>query len=160
AIEEAFAQSARRFARMTAGMTPAQSLNAYVDAYVSMEHRANASGGCPIAALVSDLPRQAKPGRLAYETGGARPINRPGGWVPGARPRPRRLAAGRDGRRRFAVARHVGRRRRRTPAGRRPHQPQVPHGDRLMNAVTPMSGLEQLRAVFDPDRPQNRPGIG
>ena len=29
-----------------------------------------------------------------------------------------------------------------------------------MNAVTPMSGLEQIRAVFDPDRPERRPGIG
>jgi len=33
-----------------------------------------------------------------------------------------------------------------------------------MNAVTPksaeLSGLEQLRAVFDPDRPERRPGIG
>ena len=33
-----------------------------------------------------------------------------------------------------------------------------------MNAVTPeaagMSGLEQLRAVFDPNRPEREPGIG
>jgi uncharacterized protein (TIGR00369 family) len=33
-----------------------------------------------------------------------------------------------------------------------------------MNAITPdaaaMSGLEQLRAVFDPDRPERAPGIG
>lgn len=32
-----------------------------------------------------------------------------------------------------------------------------------MNAVTPpaeLSGLEQLRAVFDPDRPERAPGIG
>jgi uncharacterized protein (TIGR00369 family) len=32
-----------------------------------------------------------------------------------------------------------------------------------MNAITPsaaLSGLEQLRAVFDPDRPERAPGIG
>jgi len=30
-----------------------------------------------------------------------------------------------------------------------------------MNAVTPgLSGLEQLRAAFDPDRPERHPGIG
>jgi acyl-coenzyme A thioesterase PaaI-like protein len=32
-----------------------------------------------------------------------------------------------------------------------------------MNAVTPtaqLSGLEQLRAAFDPDRPERAPGIG
>src|SRR5437868_4001041 len=57
AIEEAFGQSARRFARMLEGKDGPQSLEAFVDAYVSLEHRANAQGGCPIAALSSDLPR-------------------------------------------------------------------------------------------------------
>src|SRR3954468_10632019 len=48
AIEEAFGQSARRFARMLDGKDGVQSLEAFVDAYVSLDHRANASGGCPI----------------------------------------------------------------------------------------------------------------
>src|SRR3954469_4878412 len=63
AIEESFGQSSRRFARMLDGKDPAQSLAGFVDAYVSLEHRANAAGGCPIAALSSDLPRQAQPVR-------------------------------------------------------------------------------------------------
>src|SRR6185503_536618 len=41
AVEEAFGQSARRFARMLEGMDGAASLDAFVDAYVSMDHRAN-----------------------------------------------------------------------------------------------------------------------
>src|ERR1700754_3848107 len=65
AIEEAFGQSARRFTRMLGDKTPAQALEAFVEAYVSPEHRDNPASGCPIAALVSDLPRQAQPVREA-----------------------------------------------------------------------------------------------
>src|ERR1700730_14033816 len=39
AIEEAFGQSRRRFALMTEAMTSEQALAAFVDAYVSAEHR-------------------------------------------------------------------------------------------------------------------------
>jgi TetR/AcrR family transcriptional repressor of nem operon len=82
AIEEAFGQSARRFSRMLDGKTGAQSLDAFVDAYVAMEHRANPSGGCPIAALAGDLPRQAQPVREAYERGVRGVIRRLEGWLP------------------------------------------------------------------------------
>ncbi len=81
AIEEAFGQSARRFARMLGGKTGAQSLDAFVDAYVSPEHRANPSGGCPIASLSSDLPRQAPRVREAYERGVRALIGRLEGWL-------------------------------------------------------------------------------
>lgn len=82
AIEEAFGQSARRFARMTDGLTPAQALDAFVDSYVSTEHRANPERGCPIAALSSDLPRQGLPVREAYEAGVRRLIARLADWLP------------------------------------------------------------------------------
>ncbi|HEX7944974.1 MAG TPA: TetR/AcrR family transcriptional regulator [Phenylobacterium sp.] len=82
AIEEAFGQSARRFARMLGGKSGAESLDAFVDAYVSPEHRANPAGGCPIAALASDLPRQAQPVRQAYERGVRALIGRLEGWLP------------------------------------------------------------------------------
>src|SRR5215212_9091744 len=58
ALEEAFGQSARRFARMTDGLSHAAALEVFVDSYVSPEHRAHPERGCPIAALSSDLPRQ------------------------------------------------------------------------------------------------------
>jgi TetR/AcrR family transcriptional repressor of nem operon len=89
AIEEAFGQSARRFARLLEGMDGAASLDAFVDAYVSMDHRANASGGCPIATLSSDLPRQGPAIRAAYERGVRGLIRRLEGWLPQDR---RRLA--------------------------------------------------------------------
>jgi TetR/AcrR family transcriptional repressor of nem operon len=82
AIEEAFAASSRRFARMVEGMGAAQALTAFIDAYVSQAHRANPAGGCPIAALSSDLPRQGRPVREAYEGGVRRLIDRLAGWLP------------------------------------------------------------------------------
>ena len=82
AIEEAFGQSARRFARMLDGMDGAQSLSAFVDAYVSPAHRDNPAGGCPIATLSSDLPRQGPPVREAYERGVRALIGRLEGWLP------------------------------------------------------------------------------
>ena len=85
ALQEAFGQSARRFAKLTAGMAPEQSLAAYVDAYVSMEHRANTTGGCPIATLSSDLPRQSREVREAYEAGVRGLISRIETWLPADR---------------------------------------------------------------------------
>jgi hypothetical protein len=60
AIEEAFGQSAAPLRPPVGGDGRAPSLDAFVDAYVSMDHRANASGGCPIATLSSDLPRRVR----------------------------------------------------------------------------------------------------
>jgi len=90
AIDEAFGQSARRFSRMLEGLDGARSLRAFVDAYVSMEHRGNPAGGCPIAALSSDLPRQGPAVRGAYERGVRALIARLAGWLPAER---RHLAA-------------------------------------------------------------------
>src|ERR1700712_1176494 len=45
AIEEAFGQSRRRFARMTEGMAPAEALTTFVDSYVSADHRNNPQRG-------------------------------------------------------------------------------------------------------------------
>lgn len=81
AIEEAFGQSSRRFARMLEGLDSVRSLDAFVDAYVSLEHRDNAAGGCPIATLSSDLPRQGQPVREAYERGVRGLIGRLEGWL-------------------------------------------------------------------------------
>lgn len=82
AVESAFAESARRFARMTDGLTHEAALGLFVDAYVSMEHRARPERGCPIASLSSDLPRQALPVRAAYEGGVRRLIARIADWLP------------------------------------------------------------------------------
>lgn len=82
ALDEAFGQSARRFARMTEGMAPAEALSTFVDSYVSEEHRSHPERGCPIAGLSSDLPRQGRAVREAYEGGVRRLIDRLAGWLP------------------------------------------------------------------------------
>ncbi len=65
AVEEAFRGRARR-SRGSRRSDPGAGLDAFVDFYVSTEHRGNRRRGCPIAALSSDLPRQGLPVREAY----------------------------------------------------------------------------------------------
>ena len=93
AIEEAFGQSRRRFARMTEGMTPAQALTAFIDAYVSTDHRNNPQRGCPISTLTNDLPRQGPLVRGAFDTGVANLIARIETWLPEDDPKTRRSLA-------------------------------------------------------------------
>jgi TetR/AcrR family transcriptional repressor of nem operon len=82
AIEEAFGQSRRRFARMTEGMSPNEALETFVDAYVSADHRNNPQRGCPISTLTNDLPRQGPLVRAAFDTGVANLIGRLEAWLP------------------------------------------------------------------------------
>ncbi len=82
ALEEAFGQNSRRFTRMTEGMAPAEALSTFVDSYVSEEHRSHPERGCPIAGLASELPRQGRAVREAYEGGVRRLIQRLAGWLP------------------------------------------------------------------------------
>jgi TetR/AcrR family transcriptional repressor of nem operon len=93
AIEEAFGQSRRRFARMTEGMTPADALTAFIDAYVSADHRNNPQRGCPISTLANDLPRQGPLVRGAFDTGVANLIARIEAWLPDGDPAGRRSLA-------------------------------------------------------------------
>ncbi len=82
AVEEAFAQSRRRYARMTEGLAAREALAAVVDSYVSREHRDNRRSGCPIVALESDLPRQPQPVRDAFDAGVKALIGRVAAWLP------------------------------------------------------------------------------
>jgi len=86
AVDEAFGQSSRRFGRMTDGMAPAEALAAFVDLYVTPEHRAHPERGCPIAGLSSDLPRQGPPVREAYERGVRAMVSRIARWLPEGTP--------------------------------------------------------------------------
>src|SRR5882757_10768663 len=90
AIEEAFGQSRRRFARMTEGMSSNEALEAFVDAYVSADHRNNPQRGCPISTLTNDLPRQGPLVRGAFDAGVANLIARIEAWLPDRDPAQRR----------------------------------------------------------------------
>ena len=93
AIEEAFGQSRRRFARMTEGMSSDEALTTFVDAYVSVDHRNNPQRGCPISTLSNDLPRQGPLVRAAFDAGVANLIGRLEGWLPEQDPSARRSLA-------------------------------------------------------------------
>jgi TetR/AcrR family transcriptional regulator, transcriptional repressor for nem operon len=68
-LSEIFAQSQRRVGRMLEGLPPKHALATYIDFYVSTRHRDDASNGCPITALNSDLPRQSRKFRSTFEAG-------------------------------------------------------------------------------------------
>lgn len=69
AIEKMFEGSRTRWELYTAERDAAGGLAAYIDWYLSAEHRDTRAAGCPIAALSSDLPRLGKSARVAYAAG-------------------------------------------------------------------------------------------
>jgi TetR/AcrR family transcriptional regulator, transcriptional repressor for nem operon len=64
AADRAFASSARNIEELLDGAD--DPLAAFVDGYVSAEHRDNAAAGCPVVALGGDVSRGAHPVRDAY----------------------------------------------------------------------------------------------
>ena len=83
AIGEAFDQGRRRFGRLTADLTGLEAFGAFVDSYVSMDHRAFPERGCPIATIASDLPRQGAAVRAVFDAGVTGLIGRVANWLPG-----------------------------------------------------------------------------
>jgi len=69
AIEKMFHSGRDRWVRETLDRTPAQGLTSYIDWYLSKAHRDDREGGCPIAALASDLPRLSPACQKAYAEG-------------------------------------------------------------------------------------------
>ena len=81
AIEESFADQAARVDAMVGGRGPASALMAYVDAYLSQQHRDQRDRSCPIAALAGDGPRLKEPAREAFEQGCAGVTRRIADWL-------------------------------------------------------------------------------
>jgi len=69
ALEGVFSHAKQKFRAATDGMPPRHALAAYIDFYVSQRHRDNPANGCPVTALNSDLPRQSKAFRKAFDGG-------------------------------------------------------------------------------------------
>ena len=69
AIKDTFARSSARSRKMVEGLPPAHALSTFVDFYVSETHRDGPERGCPIVMLNSDIPRQSKKVRNAFEAG-------------------------------------------------------------------------------------------
>lgn len=75
AIGQMFDEASQRVQRETADRSPAEGLAAYVDFYLSKKHRDARGLGCPMSALVSDLPRLDDAAREAF-AGGMRRLTR------------------------------------------------------------------------------------
>ncbi|HEY1708119.1 MAG TPA: TetR/AcrR family transcriptional regulator [Rhizomicrobium sp.] len=69
AIDSIFAFSNARARKMIEGMPPAHALATFIDFYVSDHHRDVPSRGCPLVMLSSDMPRQSKKVRAAFDAG-------------------------------------------------------------------------------------------
>ncbi|MBN3785611.1 TetR/AcrR family transcriptional regulator [Burkholderia sp. Ac-20353] len=65
AADRAGAEAVAAFSRIASTAPEAQSLQALLRAYLSMEHVKNPEIGCPVAALGSEMPRQAAAVRQA-----------------------------------------------------------------------------------------------
>lgn len=65
AADRAGAESVAFLTRVAAAAPPAEALRALIRAYLSKEHVADAETGCPVAALGSEMPRQAAKVRRA-----------------------------------------------------------------------------------------------
>jgi TetR/AcrR family transcriptional repressor of nem operon len=83
AVGEAFEQGRRRFGRITGDLTGLEAFGAFVDSYVSMDHRAHPERGCPLATIASDLPRQGAAVRQVFDVGVTGLISRIAAWLPG-----------------------------------------------------------------------------
>jgi len=82
AVGEAFDQGRRRFGRITADLEGLDALAAYIDTYVTLDHRGNPQRGCPVATIGSDLPRQGAAVREVFDAGVSGLIDRVAGWLP------------------------------------------------------------------------------
>src|SRR5580692_7325516 len=69
AITKMFEGARTRWERATSTRNASSGLVAYIDSYLSTEHRDARESGCPIAALASDVPRLPKTCRNAYAEG-------------------------------------------------------------------------------------------
>jgi len=68
-LAEIFARSKRRVEHLLEGLPPKHALATYIDFYAGEKHRDDPANGCPVTALNSDMPRQSKRIRAAFEAG-------------------------------------------------------------------------------------------
>jgi len=69
AIEGMFAEGAARFAAVTGAATGKAALKAWIQSYLSPDHRDNRAGGCAVAALNTEASRLEPVARAAFEAG-------------------------------------------------------------------------------------------
>jgi AcrR family transcriptional regulator len=83
ALEGAFTEAEQIYHRIGDKLPPRQALTRFIDFYLSAYHRDSPSN-CPIVTLHSDLPRQSKRFRAAFNVGLKRLLDILAGWIEGA----------------------------------------------------------------------------
>jgi len=69
AMSQMFEEASAKFDRLTAGKPPAAALRAYIDFYLSRQHRDARDTGCPLPSLSADLPRLGVAARQQFAAG-------------------------------------------------------------------------------------------
>jgi|SRR5207253_386671 len=67
ALGKSFQEMRARMSGAIARATPGQELASIIETYLSNEHCADAAGGCPVAALASEIARQPRAVRAAFD---------------------------------------------------------------------------------------------
>ena len=84
ALESVFEESGQTLHSVTDGLPPRHALARYIDVYMAPAHRDNPSAGCPIVALNSELPRQSRKFRTAFDVGVKLLLGKLAGWIKAA----------------------------------------------------------------------------
>jgi len=69
AMSRMFDEASAKFDRLTAGKPPAAALRAYIDFYLSRQHRDARDTGCPLPSLSADFPRLGVAARRQFAAG-------------------------------------------------------------------------------------------
>ena len=94
ALNKGFEEMQARMAAAIARATPGRELATLIETYLSDEHCADAAGGCPVAALASEIARQPRAVRAAFERATQRATATMARYMSGETEEQRRRAAG------------------------------------------------------------------
>jgi TetR/AcrR family transcriptional repressor of nem operon len=82
AVGQMFAEAGDMFRKATEGRDQPEALRSYINAYVSASHRDRPERGCAVAALSSDIHRQGRKARAAYDAGISGLVTKVAGLLP------------------------------------------------------------------------------
>ena len=94
ALEKSFGDMRSRMTAAIAKATPGHELESIINAYLSDEHCTDAAGGCPVAALASEISRQPRAVRAAFDRAIEQRATAVGQFVKGDTEEERRRKAG------------------------------------------------------------------
>jgi TetR/AcrR family transcriptional repressor of nem operon len=94
ALEQSFAEMRARMTAAIARAKPGHELESIIETYLSDAHCADAAGGCPVAALASEISRQPRAVRAAFDRAIQHATAAVAGFLTGGTEEDRRRRAG------------------------------------------------------------------